>query len=146
MNVTLVGSDTSNMFFVMINTGVDLPLQLTKREPPAGIVISNGMFSIDINADSDASASEEILPSGTSSCALEINQALAVYAELTGRELEVDENVRQLAGGIRVPQHPEMTRAQACEFFEATLLEQVGLEIIKPDNNHAIVRCRTKLQ
>jgi hypothetical protein len=141
---TLVGSDSSNMFFMAINTSVDFPGQLNKRGAPAGVVISNGMYSIDINVDIDAS--EEILPSGASSRPFDINQALAIYAELTGCELQVDEEVRQFAGLMQFPQNPEMTRTQACEFFEATLLEQAGLEITKPDNNHAILRFRTKPQ
>lgn len=139
---TFVGSDASNRFLVAINSSFDLPGQVKQHLAPPGIVISNGMYSIDISAPFEAP--EEMLPSGPASLPININQALAIYAEIAGRELEVDEPVREFKRLILFPAHPEMTRTQAREFVEAMLLEQAGVEVTTGGNNHLVVNVRKK--
>ena len=92
-------------------------------------------------------APEELLPASTGpSWPLAIGQVLAIYAELTGAELQVDEDVRSFPGLFRLPQLPEMTRTQAREFFETTLREQAAVEVFHSGNSHATVRFRKKLK
>jgi len=133
--VTLVGS-SSNMFFIAINARVDLPGWPNERRAPAELLESNGMYSIDISME----APEELLPGSSSPAWLSIGQVLAIYAELTEAELQVEENVRDFSGPIRFPRYSEMTRTQAREFVETALWEQAGVEVFQVDSNHAVVR------
>jgi hypothetical protein len=133
-----VGS--SNMAFAGTNTSAtNLSSQPGKGRAIAGLVESNGMYSIYIQMDPP----EEVLPVGTFPMPLDMKQALAIYAELTGAELEIADNVRQFRGLLRFPkEYPPMTRTQACELFETTLREQAGVEVIHPDTKHAVLRFR----
>ena len=135
--VTLVGS-SSNMFFIAINASVNLPGWPNERRTPAGLLESNGLYSIDIGME----APEELLPAGPRSMPLQIGQILAIYAELTGVELQVDEDVRNFPGLLRLPNHSEMTRPQAREFVETALREQADVEVFQEADSHVSVRFR----
>jgi hypothetical protein len=106
-----------------------------------GLVESNGLYSIDIRVRPQ----EELLPAGICPRPMDMNQALVVYAELSGVELQVAEDVRKFSGLIQFPtEYPPMTRVQTCELFERTLREQAGVEVLRLDSKHAIVRLQKK--
>jgi hypothetical protein len=134
--VTSVRSDSSNMYLIAINAAVDFPGQLDRPRATPGIVESNGMYSIDIQMES----TEELLPAGTTPMPLPIAEVLAIYAELTGAELQVDEAVRNFPGQLRFGQYPEMTRTQACDFVERMLRDQAGVELVQVNGPRAVVR------
>jgi hypothetical protein len=141
ITIAVLDGCSSNLVFAVPNpASANLSNQPNAQEIPAQLLVeSNDMYSIDINMDLEVP--EEVLPAGTCPWPLDLKEVLAIYAALTGAELQVDEDVRQFQVYMRFPKEcPAMTQTQARELFEATLREQAAIEVIHPDDKHAIVR------
>lgn len=109
----------------------------THPMPLAGLVETNGLFGIEI----EMSAEDEVIPAGTNPMPLDMREALLIYSKLTGAELQVENDVRQFQGFIQLPaSYPPTTRAQAAELVETALRDQAGVEVIRSDNTHAVLR------
>jgi hypothetical protein len=74
----------------------------------------------------------------------DMGQALAIYAEFTGAQLDAGEGVRQLPGLVRLPRsYPAMTRAQAMELLDSAML-RAGVVVTHPDPKHVVFRSKQK--
>ena len=110
-------------------------------EGVAKLVESNGLYSIEIKMEA---ANDDVIPAGTGMPFLDIHQVLDIYAELTGADLQVDEDVRQFHGIIKLRHEVPMTRAQACQLIEAALRNQAGIEVFHSDSKHLVLKLQKK--
>ena len=147
---TSSASQSSEIFILVRDASTNLVLRNTNATltppPPPWVVDSNGMVHLNINPALELPQQEEILPGGTCDHPLDINQVLAIYAEVAGVQIQVAPEVRQFSGVLKFPAEiPAMTRTQAREFIEATLRQQAAVQIIHSDDQHAIVKYQEAL-
>ena len=113
---------------------------LSDKVGAAILVESNGMYRINIEMEASGhAAEEEVIPAGVNGRPLDVKQVLSVYGELTEAELDVGEDVREVAGKISIGPTPAMTRAQAVERLDKLLLE-MGVVVTHPDSRHVAFR------
>jgi len=82
---------------------------------------------------------EEMIPPGGSFQPMDVITVLAIYAELTGAHLDVDDRVRQTRASFEFRNLVPMTRSQAIELVERALLDLPGVVVTHRDPSHILI-------
>ena len=70
---------------------------------------------------------------------MDVTTVLAIYAELTGAHLDVDDRVRQTRAIFEFRNLVPMTRSQAIELVERALLDLPGVVVTHRDPSHILI-------
>ena len=124
--------------------------QQSKNGTIAGLVESNGLYSIDIEMEragkvpppgsSKVERPQETVPASMNR-PIDMASMLLIYAEFTGTELDIGEEVRQVPGYMPLESTPPMTRIQVVDLLDDLLLK-VGVVVRHPDAKHAVFRLK----
>jgi len=72
----------------------------------------------------------------------ELRQVLAIYGEMAGAQLDIEETLRSLPVLIHFTNTGAVTRAEAIRLLDAALLEQAGIVVTHPETNRVMMRLR----
>ncbi|HXU75521.1 MAG TPA: hypothetical protein VN794_03090 [Methylomirabilota bacterium] len=86
-----------------------------------------------------AERAEEMIPPGGSFKPMDVTTVLAIYAELTGAHLDVDDRVRQTRTSFEFRNLVPMTRSQAIVVVERALLGLPGVVVTHRDPSHILI-------
>jgi len=92
---------------------------------------------------SSASATPEVIPAeAIKFINTDLRQVLAIYGELAGAQLDLDERLNSLPVLIRFTNTESMTHEEAIRLLESALFEQAGIEAIHTQANRVVMRLR----
>jgi len=140
-------AETSSNYVIVATTNRQAS-QASGAASIPGLVVSNGLYAIDIEPQPGASASglskverpEEAVQASLNR-PVDMAAMLLIYAEFTGAELDIGQGVREVPALMPLESTPPMTRAQVVDLLDELLLE-AGVVVTHPDAKHAVFRLK----